>query len=300
MRFRVITWNCFGMAQGALDAVLGRRAPAGLRLQDPHILAECLPSDVFCMQEILSRDAEQLFDRMVALSQGASLRDHNRLHLRSRTARGSGLGLWVRGELVSPTLHPFSGPATSWDKLARKGALVSRVTLSRGFEVDVITTHLQAGYEPAAAVARTAQLEQLGRLIAEVSSPDRPLIVAGDFNIDGLAAARSDPEYLLLRRTLEGFEDTGAATDLVTFHPHPEFNSLAHGSDPGGRVQRLDYVFFRPARHGRAPLRSVGVRRILDEPLVATTSQDFAGLRSAEAYASDHFGLAVDFELSEA
>ncbi len=300
MRFRVITWNCFGMAQGALDAVIGRRAPASLRLQDPHISAECMAGDIFCMQEILSQDAEKLFDRMVASSQVAGFRDDNRLHLRTRTARGSGLGLGVRGELSAPSLHTFTGPRSSWDKLARKGALFSRVTLARGFAVDVITTHLQAGYEPAAAVARAAQLDQLGRLIAEVSSPERPLIIAGDFNIDGLAQVRAEREYERLRATLAGFEDTGAETDLVTFHPHPEFNSLAHGSDPGGRVQRLDYVFFRPAQHGSAPVRCVGVRRVLDQPLQATREQDFAGLRSPLAYASDHFGVAADFEVSEA
>lgn len=300
MRFRVITWNCFGMAQGALDAVLGRRAPASLRLSDPHIVSECMAGDIFCMQEILSQDAERLFDRMVTAGKAAGFRDDNRLHLRSRTARGSGLGLGVQGELGPPSLHTFTGPASSWDKLARKGALFSRVTLARGFALDVITTHLQAGYEPAAAVARAAQLDQLGRLIAEVGSPDRPLVVAGDFNIDGLVPVRAEPEYALLRSTLAGFEDTGAASDLVTFHPHPEFNSLAHGSDPGGRVQRLDYVFFRPARHGRAPVRCVGVRRVLDAPLAGTPSQTFAGRRSPLAYASDHFGLAADFEVGEA
>jgi endonuclease/exonuclease/phosphatase family metal-dependent hydrolase len=296
----VITWNCFGMAQGALDAVLGRRAPASLRLQDPHILAQCAAGDIFCMQEILSQDAEQLFDRIVATGKVAGFRDDNRLHLGSRTARGSGLGLGVRGALDSPSLRTFTGPRSSWDKLARKGTLFSRVTLPGGFSIDVITTHLQAGYEPEAAVARAAQLDQLGRLIAEISSPDRPLIVAGDFNIDGLAAARKEHEYERLRATLDGFEDTGAATDLVTFHPHPEFNSLAHGSDPGGRVQRLDYVFFRPARHGHAPVRCVGVRRVLDTPLAATNLQDFAGLRSSQAYASDHFGVAADFEIGAA
>jgi endonuclease/exonuclease/phosphatase family metal-dependent hydrolase len=296
MRFRVTTWNCFGMAQDALDAVVGGKAPAGLRLQDPHVLAACTEAEVLCIQELLSRDAELLFDS--TLTPGRSgVRDHNRLHFWSRTARGTGLGLGARGALSSHRLHHFSGPAVGWDRLARKGALFARVELAAGPSLDVVTTHLQSGYEAAAADVRAAQLEQLARFVAEVGSPERPMIVAGDFNIDGLKSARSGPEYPRLRRALPGFDDTGEGSDMITFHPHPEKNSLAQLSDPGGREQRIDYVFFRPATAGS--LRCVGLSLVLDEPLPTTAEQNFAGVRSTRAFASDHFGLSATFELGE-
>lgn len=294
MRFRVTTWNCFGMAQGAYDAVLGGRAPAGERLRDPDVASVLGEADVLCMQEILSRDAEALFDRVQGDGR-ASFRDHNRLHVGTRTARGSGLGLGARGALGERQLRHFSTPSVGWDRLARKGALHGRVTLGEGVEVDVITTHLQSGYEAPAIAARMAQLAQVGRLIDEVGSPDRAMIVVGDLNINGLSACRGEDEYRRLREVLAGFDDLGSDGDHVTFHPHPDVNSLAHGSDPGGAAQRIDYVLLRPARAGG--LRCEGVEVVLREPLRQTRAPYFAGVQATRAFASDHFGLSAWFEV---
>lgn len=297
MRFRVLSWNCFGMAQGGLDAVLGGRAPAGERLRDPDVLSACAAADVLCMQELLSRDAQVLFDQAQRAGSMAAFRDHNRLHLGTGTARGSGLGLGVRGALAQHQLRHFDGPRTSWDRLARKGILYGRVVLGENLEVDIITTHLQSGYEPAAQAARVAQLDQVARMIEQVGSLDRPMLVVGDFNINGLRAHRDGDEYTRLRRALAAFEDLGADTDLVTFHPHPEINPLAHGSDPGGGEQRIDYVWLRQARAPERALRCQSVELVLTEPLRSLRGQSFAGVQSSRAFASDHFGLSVSFEV---
>ena len=297
MRFRVLTWNCFGMAQGGFDAVMGGRAPAGNRLSDPHVLAECAGADIVALQEILSGDAEQLFDRVKGANAG--LRDHNRWDLRSRTARGTGLGLGVRGELGESELRPFDNPSVGWDRLARKGTLHGRVTLPGGLVLDVVTTHLQSGYDVAAEQVRTAQLAQVARLVERAGSPERPMLVVGDFNINGLRPHRQSAEYRRLRDALPGFDDTGADSDLVTFHPHPDVNPLAHLSDPGAEAQRIDYIFFRPARSPSRALRCAGVDLTFTSPLEATREQHFAGVRSSRAFASDHFGLGAWFEVDE-
>ncbi len=298
MRFRVLTWNCFGMAQGGLDAVLGGRAPAGARLRDPHVIAECSAADVVALQEILSGDAERLFDQ-VKESRGAGLRDHNRWHLRSGTARGTGLGLGVRGSVLASELQHFSGSSAGWDRLARKGMLHGRVALPDGLELDVVTSHLQSGYEQAPQQVRLAQLDQLARFVERVGSPERPMLVVGDLNINGLRPHRAEHEYQRLLAAFPGFEDAGADSDLVTFHPHPEINPLAHLSDPGAIAQRIDYLLFRPARSPRRALRCTGVDLVFTSPLEATREQRFGGVVSTRAFASDHFGLGAWFEADD-
>src|SRR5687768_666019 len=64
VRFKLGTWNCFGMARKALDAITGIRAPAPRRLQHDHVLSSCASADVFCVQELFSRDAEDFFDKI--------------------------------------------------------------------------------------------------------------------------------------------------------------------------------------------------------------------------------------------
>lgn len=290
MRLRVLTWNCFGMAQG-LDAVTHRRAPAGPRLRDAGLLERCADTDLFCVQELFSREAQEFFDHLQGRAFPSSLRDDNRLHLRSATVRGTGLGIGSRSALQGPRLRTFSGRSTGWDRLARKGALHARLNLD-GVEVDVLTSHLQAGYTAAAVEVRALQLLQVRALIDELASPERPFIVCGDFNIDGLIGARGSDEYRRLAAALDGFDDLGSDHDLPTFHPHPEGNVLAHHFEPEGWPQRLDYIFLRPASRGPT-LRCSRVERVLDRPLLGTPPHE----KLATSWASDHFGLCATFDL---
>jgi endonuclease/exonuclease/phosphatase family metal-dependent hydrolase len=291
VELRLSTWNCFGQSQG-LGAVTATRAPAGGRLADEQVLAQCAAADVLCVQELLSRDAQRFFDAVGAARFGARFRDHNHVQLRSGTVRGSGLGICARGSMARPTVHPFRRAGVSWDRLARKGTLHARLTLDGGLVLDVLTTHLQSGHDARARAVRATQLADLGARVAALGSPDRPFVVCGDLNIDGLAPARG-AEYRLLGATLPGFEDLGAALDLPTFHPQPDGNTLAHRYSPGSRAQRLDYVFWRPPR-GAVDVRVTAVGRILDRPLAAPTRD------GRTRWASDHYGLTVTFAYGEA
>lgn len=274
------------MAQG-LDAVTHRRAPEGSRLSDAGVFEQCADADIFCMQEIFSAEAQALFDRLGSKAFAASFRDHNRPTLWPTTARGTGLGISTRAALGAPQLRPFQSRGVGWDKLARKGALFARITLAGGAEVDVLTSHLQANYDEAAAQVRAAQLVELRRLIDELGSPDRPFLVCGDFNIDGLATARGQVEFQRLAAALEGFEDLGAGHDLPTFDI--EGNALALHYEPRGWVQRIDYIFYR------APARGPGLRcrqlaRFLDQP-----RRDSPPHLPA-SWPSDHYGLRAVFD----
>ena len=299
MLFRVGTWNCFGMGQGAYDAITSLRAPVPARFQHEDVHAACVVPDVLCVQELLSRDAETFFDGLGTTTFASRFRDHNRAHWRSVTFRGTGLGIASRAPLLRPGVRHYRPPHVGWDKLARKGTLHAQIDLDHGPTFDLLNTHLQAGYDDAAIAVRAAQLDELATLVREVGDADRPFIVCGDFNINGLEPLRDSDPYRRLVAALDGFEDLGAKADLATFEPHPETNMLAHTFDPGAPRQRIDYVFFRPAARARRSFAPGLLERILDRPL-APRPNGGATTRAASAtplaFASDHFGLCATFE----
>lgn len=279
----IATWNCFGMAQRALDALLAS-ATHSARFRDPDVRAAFEAAHVVCVQEILSRDAELFFESLGR----TRVRDENRLRFRPLTVRGSGLGIATMHSIVDSHLNWFPGPHTGWDRFARKGTLHARVEID-GVAIDVLNVHLQNGYDRLHTNIRNEQLREVGNRVRELGSSDRWFIVCGDFNVCGLGARSND--YSRLRETLDGFEDLGARDDLPTFDPHPERNCLAHYMEPGAPCQRLDYIFVRPPR--ATQVRVSNVTRVLDRPLRQTPAPP----RMSGAFASDHFALLATIEL---
>jgi endonuclease/exonuclease/phosphatase family metal-dependent hydrolase len=282
MAFRVSTLNCFGMAQASMQALLKETAHAGERFEHEQFVAECVTADVLCVQELMCVRAERFFDGLPGF---ADLhRDHNRFEMKTATVRGTGLGIGSRRAPLSKTVHHFARPAAGWDRFARKGALHVRVPLGES-AVDVLTVHLQAGDDPAALAIRARQVEHLRVLVEALGDAERPFVIAGDFNIQGLSKHKNG-EYARLTKALEGFDDLGAADDLPTFDPraHP----YAREFQPEGQPLRIDYIFFRPARSG-AGLRFVTTERFLDRPLRPANGKP-------ALYASDHYGLTAIFE----
>ncbi len=280
----IATWNCFGMAQRAIDAVLAGRAAHSERFHDPDVQAAFDGAHIVCVQEILSRDAELFFD---ALGR-TRVRDTNRVRFPPLTVRGSGLGIASQHTIVTSHVHNFGGPRTGWDRFARKGTLHARVGVG-GAGIDVLNVHLQSGYDPLHTAIRNEQLREVGRRVQELGSSDRWFVVCGDFNVCGLGARSSD--YARLRETLDGFEDLGARDDLPTFDPHPERNCLAHYTEPNAPCQRLDYILVRPPRTSEVRVRNVA--RVLDQPLRRTPPPP----SMSGAFASDHFALLATIEL---
>jgi endonuclease/exonuclease/phosphatase family metal-dependent hydrolase len=277
------TWNCFGMAQGAFDAITATRAPWGARLRNAEVRRALEVPDVMCIQEVMSRDAETLFDSLGA----ARVRDGNDARLSPITLRGSGLGIAGRIPFGTHRCQIFESSRAGWDRLARKGTLHVRVHLD-GLDVDVINVHLQAGRGGSSPVIRAAQIGEIARRVAQLGSEHRLVLVCGDFNVCGLG--RTGEAYALLRRALSDFVDVGAGEDLPTYDPHPERNFLAHRVEPEAPIQRIDYIFVRPPRAGARPVTVRGVSRILDRPL------DPGG--GEPMFASDHYGLVATLDIA--
>lgn len=276
------TWNCFGAAQTAAAVLRWRGPPDPHRFDHPTLIRVLEEADIVCFQEVFLSDVERFFD---GLGHSHKQRDTNASTLWPPTFGGSGLGIASRFPILDRLVRPFRKPHVGPERFARKGMLHARVHVqgdatSEGFEVDVVTTHLQAGYTDGARRVRERQLAEIRELVDEIGSPARPFIVCGDLNIDGLRPVREAGEYVALTRTLPDFLDLGADDDHATFHPHPEHNPLAYRFEPAGARQRIDYVLFRAphTRHVSAEACEI----VLDRPL-----------DDLRTFASDHFGLRV-------
>ena len=283
------------MGQG-FDAIAANRAPQAPRLLDQDVITACASPDVICIQEILSRDAQVFFDVLGEHGLSSSFRDHNKMSLQPVSMRGSGLGIGSRRALAKTSLSRFDGPSVGWDRLARKGTLYTQIKLDADLELDVLNVHLQAGYDAGAIAVRARQLVAVRALISAFAAAERPFIVCGDFNIDGLSEVRANEEYGRLEAALEGFVDVGAPEDLPTFHPHPEGNTLAHWFEPDGPAQRVDYVFFRRAIGPAARFQYRRLARFFDSPLTRTPKIKARNGEGTHAFASDHYGLTATFE----
>src|SRR5436190_9333657 len=79
----IATWNCFGMAQSALDAITATRAPHGARFRNHQVKRTLDGPHLVCVQELMSREAETFFDALGA----ARVRDPNGARLWPVTVR---------------------------------------------------------------------------------------------------------------------------------------------------------------------------------------------------------------------
>jgi endonuclease/exonuclease/phosphatase family metal-dependent hydrolase len=249
---RIQTWNCFGAAQSLRSVLAWRGVVDAHRLEHPTVKTAVHEADLVCMQEIFLGEAESFFDN---LAHPHKTRDANARTFWPPTLAGSGLGIASRWPFRAQHSRPFSRPHAKSERFARKGILHVRVSESDDspIAIDVLTTHMQSGYDGAARAVRERQLRELRRAIDDVGSPERAFLVCGDLNICGLAPRRSD-EYAALRQALPEFVDLGAVDDAPTFHPDPLANELAHRFESLSPKQRVDYILFRPAAtHGPRP-----------------------------------------------
>lgn len=276
------TWNCFGTAQNLRAVMAWRGVIDPHRLEHPEVRKGLREPDILCVQELFLGDAEAFFD---GLDHPHKTRDANSSTLWPFTIGGSGLGVASRLPFSARTLRPFSRPHVGSERFARKGVLHVRVDMGEGVEIDVITTHMQSGYDDKARGVRARQLEELRGAVDELGSPDRAFVVCGDLNICGLSARRSD-EYAAVGKVLSDFTDLGATEDVATFVPDPEVNTLAHRFEATSPKQRLDYVLFRPALE-KGPL-PVSCEVALAERLEG---------HGPTTFASDHFAVRVRLEV---
>jgi endonuclease/exonuclease/phosphatase family metal-dependent hydrolase len=163
---------------------------------------------------------------------------------------GNELALASRLPIVTVGSHVYQN-AAEVDMLAAKGALHVRLARSAEDVIEVFVTHMQAGQEHGG--VRRAQIEELASFIGrKVNGGMHPVLLLGDFNVQGSRVDRQDPgsDYNFLRRTLDAAVAPRRVTDawLATHPGDPETDSgtkprvLADGT-LRAHEERVDYVF---------------------------------------------------------
>jgi endonuclease/exonuclease/phosphatase family metal-dependent hydrolase len=275
--FTLVTWNTFGAAQGPLALFRGRGAAASHRFEHPELLPALEGLDVVCMQELWLAEAVETFTRVPGLHHRIVAKNHATLW--PLTIGGSGLGIASRHPIVTSEMRDFSRPHVGAERFARKGMAHARIRIGSR-EIDVVTTHMQAGYDDGAKRVRRRHLAELRAFADEHGSPDRPLVVCGDLNIDGLGHVRAH-EYTSILETFADYTDIFEDHDLPTFHTVE--NTLARRYEPNSPAQRIDYVLVRSSGS------SLVVRHkdlLFRAPLAERDDLE-------TVHASDHYGLRV-------
>lgn len=200
-----------------------------------------------------------------------------------RSGRLFGSGLLLLSDYPVTAVRRMAFPAfacAGFDCLANKGAMLATVALPDGQAVDVVATHLNSRHSAHVADERSLQAYRrqvalLSEFILANRDPDRPLLVAGDFNV-GAATPRGQA----LSAVVPGW---GGGTPVVE-----ALASMAGGGTPLSEavravVRRNTDFEFVAAGHAAAL-----VPRAVDVPF---------GREPSGRMLSDHIGYAVTFDL---
>jgi len=239
---------------------------------------------------------------------------------------GSGLATLVdpaTSRLVRSARHAYrsGGDLRDSDTFATKGALLTRVEVADGLQLDVVSTHLIAGGDllPVRGAedsvrhhaARMRQVDELVSFIERERDPSVPVLLVGDFNVQRHNATLDDPsgdyDDLAVRLRRIGLEDLWAAhgvgpghtctfTDAADLPADPDEPDRVV-DDPDGDPatapgERIDYLWLAPALDG-----SVTVE--VDRPRRWAFSG--RGVRGGPAGSlSDHLALTTTLHLTAA
>lgn len=143
--------------------------------------------------------------------------------------------------IISVHSHIFSA-SSGIDSLAAKGVLHARLwrggNASATDAIDVFATHLQAGDSG----VRRDQVEELTDFIRRHSQPDVPIMLLGDFNINGVPIDYDSEGRPIFGEEYTRLMDFLEELDLVDIGVH--LGGTNQDSDPSKhRKQRIDHIF---------------------------------------------------------
>jgi Endonuclease/Exonuclease/phosphatase family len=150
---------------------------------------------------------------------------------------GAGIATFVRTPIGTGAVDRKAyGVCHGWfgangDCWSNKGWLRVEMLTPEGVAIDVYNTHLEAGPSERSIEVRRQQLEILAEAIEELSA-DRPVIVAGDFNMS--FGRHGDRELLMDFRERIGLRDSGAGPELPNWLERDYI--LYRGSDEIGLI----------------------------------------------------------------
>lgn len=170
---------------------------------------------------------------------------------------------------------------------AKKGIMYMQVLLDNGIKVDVFNHHTQA-YSHNDGI-RKLQLLQLKEFIKSKNNSSIPVVIAGDFNVDGNVA-----EYSILKEIFPNMKDVWHEK-----YPNKQGNTwdpiknywASIDADATRVPERLDYILIRDGNKHKWKINDVEVT--FKEELPWYGENDFAQY----VLVSDHYGVKADLSL---
>jgi len=207
-------------------------------------------------------------------------------------ATSGGTSLFTRRPILesnSTVYKHFSKPEKYGfraDGFAAKGAIHARIALSKetpGRTVDLYVTHLEARDGD----LRPLQFKELAAFIKETSDLNRPMILMGDLNTQGMTKFRDDPnsQYSQLCAELNGARPNGGVIDVWTELKADELGGTTE-QESTEIGKRIDYIFVGNPKSPGPQLvpKSIEVKTYQDDKVIAL---------------SDHNAVVAQFEWKE-
>ncbi|KAI0560035.1 sphingomyelin phosphodiesterase [Gracilaria domingensis] len=217
-----------------------------------------------------------------------------------------GLVIASRFEILQADYITFSRATTaSIDTIVAKGVLYAGVAVpapnNSTFLVHVFTTHMQAnnGLDVDFGTTRQSQLRELVEFVIQKTSedPSRPIILAGDFNVDGrldFDHGSSSVEYAHMIEVLNKVRPISPLRDILydTNGRIQPVTSAGGLSGDNQKNERLDYIFFSPGTKNAT--HSLGTVKCIEDSVRAEPWKI-----SGRPYRtlSDHFAVIANFEI---
>jgi endonuclease/exonuclease/phosphatase family metal-dependent hydrolase len=210
----------------------------------------------------------------------------------------SGLAVYSPYPIQNPVQFEYDTVnGSSFDSLATKGFTQSTITKD-GFSIGFFSTHTQSGNAGNDISARAAQLNQLAVavLIYRSLHPTHPVIIVGDFNVEG----ETVEHFITMRNAMWGTAHTrdglrNLPCTSESWCTSCQSNQLNHYFNPDSQDTRLDYVLYADSQDGTVEIVPRRYERMEFQIPTGFPALSHDGLTTRDL--SDHYGVMMDFEL---
>ena len=200
----------------------------------------------------------------------------------------SGLFNLSKFPIIKTSFMPFRS-CGGLQCVSKKGILYMQVRLPQGELVDVFNLHAQAVELTPGTIIRSYQFNQMRSFIDLINDGSKPVIIVGDFNVDG-----NSQEYGVFQQSLYDFKDVWNEINLgqpgYTWDPLTNYWAAGDWIDNSG-PQRLDYIWVRDGKKHKWNIQDMQV--VFNSKLPWWGSGD----NPKHILVSDHYGIEATLEL---
>lgn len=186
-------------------------------------------ADIIGIQEAFTRRA-RVFERM------GEFLYYAKFNKRGIIKTGAGLLTLSKFPISSKKVMAFSKCAGT-DCFAKKGVLLTRLTLGPGLSLDVYNTHMNAAGDDS---IRELQIRELAEFMSKNSGAEANVLLLGDMNTDP-----RHPPYRLFSELMDLDDSYKDYIDTLPSPSREQRDGHTNQRVKPGKGKRIDYVFYR-------------------------------------------------------